>query len=294
MVGEAVTLSSSDSKSNDQLEQIVAEFLAAVQTGNSPDIEEVIKGHPELGDELRTRLSGYQATLTHGPIREDSTDAAIHHTAETHSPDGLAPTLPPEISSSEKTRPGNDLVTEGLEGDSLRPQSLRKALRQFGDYQLLEEIARGGMGVVYKARQTKLNRTVALKMILSGQFASSADIRRFYSEAESAANLDHPGIVPVYEVGECEGQHYFSMGFVQGQSLKAKADEGPLSSRDAASLMLPIAEAVAYAHEHGVVHRDLKPANVLLDDDGHPRITDFGLAKRVESDSVLKKGYFFF
>ena len=143
------------------------------------------------------------------------------------------------------------------------------------------------MGVVFKARQVKLNRPVALKMILAGNLAGEAEIQRFYLEAEAAANLDHPGIVPIFEVGQHEGQHYFSMGFVEGQSLAQRVAEGPLPPREAASLMVQIAEAVQYAHEKEVIHRDLKPGNVLLDAQGHPKVTDFGLAKKLRSDSAL-------
>jgi WD40 repeat protein/tetratricopeptide (TPR) repeat protein len=159
--------------------------------------------------------------------------------------------------------------------------------RPFGEYELLSEIARGGMGVVFRARQVKLNRPVAIKMILSGEFANEEHVQRFYSEAEAAANLDHPGIVPIHEVGQQDGQHFFSMGFVDGQSLSALIKDGPLPPREAAKLLAQIVSAVRYAHEHGVIHRDLKPANVLLDVDGHPRVTDFGLAKRVTGDSGL-------
>src|SRR5688572_10352670 len=136
-------------------------------------------------------------------------------------------------------------------------------LMRFGDYEILSEIARGGMGVVYRARQVKLNRIVALKMILAGQFASEADVQRFYSEAEAAAKLDHPGIVPIYEVDEAEGRHYFSMSFVDGKSLQERIAAGPLPPREAAQLMKQVAEAVHYAHQHGVIHRDLKPRNIL-------------------------------
>ena len=160
-------------------------------------------------------------------------------------------------------------------------------VRYFGDYELLDEIARGGMGVVYKARQVRLKRVVALKMILSGQLAGDEDIQRFHTEAEAAAKLDHPGIVPIYEIGQFEGQHFFSMGFVEGQSLAGRLANGPLPPRDAAELTSKIATAVAYAHQQGVIHRDLKPANVLLDTNGQPRITDFGLARKLEGDSNL-------
>ena len=160
-------------------------------------------------------------------------------------------------------------------------------IKYFGDYDLLEEIARGGMGVVYKARQTSLNRLVALKMILAGQFAGAEDVQRFYTEAEAAAQLDHPGIVPIHEIGEHQGQHYFSMGYVDGESLAHKVADSPLPPREAAKLVKEVCEAMAYAHERGVIHRDLKPANILIGLDGKPKVTDFGLAKKTEADSNL-------
>lgn len=153
-------------------------------------------------------------------------------------------------------------------------------------YEVVEEIARGGMGVVLKARQKKLKRVVALKMILSGQLASKEEIRRFHIEAEAAAALDHPNIVPIYEVGEHNGQHFFSMGFVEGDSLASWAKANRPSIADAARLLKIVAEAVQYAHENGIVHRDLKPANILMDGD-QPRITDFGLARNLQGDSAM-------
>ncbi len=164
---------------------------------------------------------------------------------------------------------------------------LGEPVRYFGDYELLEEIARGGMGVVFKARQVNLNRIVALKMILSGQFAGQKDVQRFYTEAEAAANLDHPGIVPIFEIGEHQGLHYFSMGYIEGQSLAHKVTDGPLPPCVAAVLVKKICDAMAYAHERGVIHRDLKPANILIDQHGQPKVTDFGLAKQTEGKSEL-------
>jgi eukaryotic-like serine/threonine-protein kinase len=213
----------------------------------------------------------------------------------------LADLLVKRQAISEKARQGLELLVEEQslrsssqawagETESMSTAQARFAppLHKFAGYELLSEIARGGMGVVFKARQVKLGRLVALKMILSGEFSGEDQVRRFYAEAEAAANLDHPNIVPVYEVGEAGGQHFYSMALIEGQSLSELVKrEGPLPARRAAELMKLVAQAVGYAHDKGIVHRDLKPQNILLEADNQPKVTDFGLAKQVNSISDL-------
>jgi tetratricopeptide (TPR) repeat protein len=195
-----------------------------------------------------------------------------------------------ETSLSERSDPEQDgtvvhsppaLVSQGIDQHGFQFESSRGP-REAG-YEILAELGRGGMGVVLKAHQVALNRTVALKLVKSGRFATETEVFRFQNEAEAVAQLDHPHIVPIYEVGRWGDQHFFTMKLVSGTSLDKRLEEFAADPRAAARIVATIAEAVHHAHERGILHRDLKPANILLDDDGQPHVTDFGLAKRLDA-----------
>jgi tRNA A-37 threonylcarbamoyl transferase component Bud32 len=254
------------SEREERLNEVLAAYLRASEAGQAPGLQELLAHHPDLADEIEIFLANR---------------AQIERLA--HSLHGARPAA---SSGSSET------LTFAEEQDS-GASLLGKRLRYFGDYELMQEIARGGMGVVYKARQVSLNRVVALKMILTGQLASATDVQRFHTEAEAAANLDHPNIVPIFEVGEYEGQCYFSMKLIEGGNLAQAmaggrgAGVGKDGQRKAAALVATVARAVHHAHQRGILHRDLKPANILIDTHGQPHITDFGLAKRLEGDSSV-------
>jgi len=171
--------------------------------------------------------------------------------------------------------------------DAKKAAEPARILSEFGDYQLLEEIGRGGQGVVYRAHQKSLKRTVALKVIGLGPWTTEGHLKRFRREAEAAASIEHPCIVPIYEVGERDGQCYFSMKFIKGGQLDELVGRVPMSIRQAAELIAKVARTVHYAHEHGILHRDIKPGNILLDEYGEPRLTDFGLARLQEAESTV-------
>jgi WD40 repeat protein/tRNA A-37 threonylcarbamoyl transferase component Bud32 len=243
------------------LDQVLADYLKAADLGQTPDPAALLARHPQWQAELEAFFAGQERfERWTGPLREVCATPSTVHEQPTVGSDSIAPAAAP-------------------------------GLGVFGDYELLTEIARGGMGVVYRARQMRLNRTVALKMILAGKLASASDVQRLKSEAEAAAHLDHPHIVPIYEVNQHEGQHFFSMKLIDGYNLAQAQRAGPAfgkdqeSQRRAAALLAKVAQAVHFAHQHGILHRDLKPANILLDEKGEPHVTDFGLAKRVDTDA---------
>ncbi len=221
-------------------------------------LDEACAGDVALRGRVAALLRAYEAS---GSFLDSPPIAGLAAVEETSDRPGVSP-QPPDTAAQAET------VAIGA---AASPQpALETKVRYFGDYELLEEIARGGMGVVYKARQVSLNRIVAVKMILAGHFATQADRDRFHSEAEAAAQLDHPNIVPIFEVGEHQGQHYFSMGYVDGGSLASQLNDGPLPPKKAAEIVATVAEAVEYAHRQGVIHRDIKPSNVLVDSSGRP------------------------
>ena len=267
---------------SDALEAAIAEFLQAEANGHPSDRAALLARYEAVRDELAQFFADHdRMQRISAPLRGLSSNAR-------------------RLSSEDPTQDGQTLSGQLARHDSVQAERVAK-------YQIECELGRGGMGVVYKARDTELNRTVALKMVSSGRFAAADDLERFRGEARLAAGLTHSGIVPIYEAGEWQGLPFFAMGLVEGVSLADLIREKPLPPQSAARLLKKITAAVAFAHAHGVIHRDLKPANILLArvdkpdsrthslkgyatndvDSLEPAITDFGLAKRLDVDDHL-------
>jgi WD40 repeat protein len=253
----------------ERLVEVLDAFLRAVESGRAPDRHDWLGQYPDLAGELERFLDEQEHLMRlTKPLRPLAAAAeiavALAQTAADHS---LSRDGPPKLTPA--------IPTESA------------MFRDFGDYELIEPVAAGGMGTVFKARQRSLNRLVALKLIRGGLMATGEALQRFRQEAEAVARLDHPNIVPIYDVGEHAGFHYFSMKLVDGGNLTLRVAEFSADPCSAARLVAAVARAIHHAHERGILHRDLKPSNILLDEQGQPHVSDFGLAKRVEDDGEL-------
>jgi serine/threonine-protein kinase len=222
-----------------QLAELVSELTDRAQRGEQVDLEKVCQQHPQFAHELRYLWGTVLVTEAIGS-RANWQEVA---------PNSDTSVWPPQLPF------------------------------RMGDYQLLEHVGQGGMGIVFRAKQISLGREVAIKMIQRNRLNSPEDHQRFLAEAEATARLEHPGIVQVYEVGEFEGTPYFSMQFIRGETLAQRLQNGPLPQRQTALLMAAVSRAIDYAHKQGILHRDIKPSNIILDEGGTVRVTDFGLAK---------------
>ncbi len=263
---------------DERVDQIIADYLSAQARGEAPEPDELMAEHPDLADSLRSFFAN---------------DDAMRKVAG--SPDESAedlPTIPPSPGNEDPaTLPPANAIQDTATIPPTEPRTASPEVSldhvQVPGYEILSELGRGGMGVVYKARHVKLNRVVALKMILSGGHASSEDIARFLAEAEAVATFTHPNIVQVYEVSHHNNLPFMALEFVSGGTLEDRLKGGPFRPKTAARLMEQIAHGMNAAHQAGIVHRDLKPANVLVTKDGVPKVTDFGLAKKVEGGAGL-------
>lgn len=237
---------------DERLCELLDRLAVEARSGRQADLEAVVRLHPDLEQELRELWATMLLAEDFASFSGDLSELTGGKTADSGGSNPDSTTMPGRV----------------------------------GDYELFEELGRGGMGVVYRARQTGLGRTVALKMILRGSLASDTDVARFRKEAEAAAALSHPNIVQVFEVGEHDGQPFFSMQHIDGITLVRRLADGPLPAREAVELLIPVCRAVADAHSQGLLHRDLKPSNILISASGQPFVTDFGLAKQLGSDEA--------
>ena len=241
------------------LVRLIDDLTAAARHGQSPDVEALAREHPRLADELRSLWATIWIT------------------------ESLARAEKPVRASGDPT------IQVPLTDSSAERSSSSQGPVYFGDYQLFEELGQGGMGVVFRARELGRGRIVALKRLLRGTGSRAQDVERFRVEAKAAADLAHPHIVPVFQVGEYEGQPFFTMQYIAGTTLAKRLADGPMPGLDAARLLVPVCRAIHSAHDRGILHRDLKPSNILIDADGHCYVSDFGLAKRLDlhADATL-------